>query len=601
MPADNAATVAPGAAVEFPQSGLNSGTITATGPSTFNIPNLGNYQVFFQVSVTEAGQLGVELNGVLLVNTVVGRATGTSQITGTFLINVAVPNSTIKIVNPSGNPTALTITPLAGGTDAVSAHLIINQIANNGANGAVGATGATGAAGPTGATGANGTNGADGATGATGPTGANGTNGADGATGPTGANGVGLSSFVNNGDTTVIVTLSNGVMDTISLPVGAQGPTGATGPSGGPVGPTGADGATGPTGANGTNGADGATGPTGANGVGLSSFVNNGDTTVIVTLSNGVMDTISLPVGAQGPTGPAGANGTNGADGATGPTGANGNDGATGPTGANGTNGADGATGPAGPTGPSGGPAGPTGANGADGATGPTGANGADGATGPTGANGTNGTDGATGPSGANGTNGADGATGPTGANGTNGTDGATGPTGANGTNGADGATGPTGATGATGPGNANGTVNYVAKFSSTDSLISSSTIYDSAGQVGIGTSRPTSTLGVQGSVSLPFVATGNLTSYNLGMDDYTLRRYGLCTNIVVPDATTCQGRIYIIINSYGTGSTVTLTAVNGQVIFDDVSGTHYETTGLPQNSRIKIQSDGANWIVVGY
>jgi ABC-type branched-subunit amino acid transport system ATPase component len=67
-----------------------------------------------------------------------------------------------------------------------------------------------------------------------------------------------------------------------------------------------------------------------------------------------------------------------------------------------------------------------------------------------------------------------------------------------------------------------------------------------------------------------------------------------------VPDATACPGRIYIIINSNGTGSTVTLTAVNGQVIFDDVTGTHYETTGLPQNSRIKIQSDGANWIVTG-
>jgi hypothetical protein len=127
-----------------------------------------------------------------------------------------------------------------------------------------------------------------------------------------------------------------------------------------------------------------------------------------------------------------------------------------------------------------------------------------------------------------------------------------------------------------------------------------SSDIFDSAGQVGIGTNTPNSVFKVQGSIALPFVATGNLTSYNLGMDDYTLRRYGQCTNIVVPDATACPGRIYIIINSNGTGSTVTLTAVNGQVIFDDVTGTHYETTGLPQNSRIKIQSDGANWIVTG-
>ncbi len=57
MPPDNAATVAPGTDVSFPQDGPNSGAdIVRTGPSSFNLSQIGTYQIFFQVSVTEAGQ-----------------------------------------------------------------------------------------------------------------------------------------------------------------------------------------------------------------------------------------------------------------------------------------------------------------------------------------------------------------------------------------------------------------------------------------------------------------------------------------------------------------------------------------------------------------
>ncbi|MCR8645907.1 collagen-like protein [Paenibacillus sp. N1-5-1-14] len=133
MPGDNGATVAPGTDVSFPQNGPTSGaTITRTGPSTFNMSAIGTYQVLFQVSVTEAGQLMLTLNGAPLASTVVGRATGTSQIVGMALVQTTLANSTITVRNPSGNPTALTITPYAGapaGTTPVSAHLIITQIA----------------------------------------------------------------------------------------------------------------------------------------------------------------------------------------------------------------------------------------------------------------------------------------------------------------------------------------------------------------------------------------------------------------------------------------------------------------------------------------
>jgi hypothetical protein len=38
-----------------------------------------------------------------------------------------VPNSVISVENPSGEAAALTITPVAGGTNPVSAHLTITR------------------------------------------------------------------------------------------------------------------------------------------------------------------------------------------------------------------------------------------------------------------------------------------------------------------------------------------------------------------------------------------------------------------------------------------------------------------------------------------
>jgi hypothetical protein len=129
MPPDNATTVAPGTDVDFPQDGPNSGTgiVRATADS-FILPAIGTYQVLFQVSVTEPGQLILTLNGADLAYTVVGRATGTSQIVGMALVQTSVVNSILTVRNPAGNSTALTITPLAGGTRPVSAHLVITRL-----------------------------------------------------------------------------------------------------------------------------------------------------------------------------------------------------------------------------------------------------------------------------------------------------------------------------------------------------------------------------------------------------------------------------------------------------------------------------------------
>ena len=128
MPSDNAATVAPGTDVSFPQDGPNSGGITRLSASSFNLSEIGTYQILFQVSVSEAGQLVLTLNNSELAYTVVGRATGTSQIIEMTIINTTSINSVLTVRNPADNTTALTITPLAGGTEPVSAHLVITQI-----------------------------------------------------------------------------------------------------------------------------------------------------------------------------------------------------------------------------------------------------------------------------------------------------------------------------------------------------------------------------------------------------------------------------------------------------------------------------------------
>ena len=133
MPPDNPATVAVNADVLFPQDGPTSASaITRISDSSFNLSAKGTYQVSFDVSITEAGQLVLTLNGTELDYTVVGRATGTSEITEDVLITTPATGINILTVrNPLGNTTALTITPIAGGTRSNSASLVIEQIGSS--------------------------------------------------------------------------------------------------------------------------------------------------------------------------------------------------------------------------------------------------------------------------------------------------------------------------------------------------------------------------------------------------------------------------------------------------------------------------------------
>lgn len=129
MPTDNATTVAVGGDVDFPETGAASGTnITQLSDNSFNLAAAGNYLVLFQVSVTEPGQLVLTLGGTESESTVVGRATGTSQIVGMSIVTTTSDNTVLTVRNPAANSAALTITANAGGTEPVSAHLTILQL-----------------------------------------------------------------------------------------------------------------------------------------------------------------------------------------------------------------------------------------------------------------------------------------------------------------------------------------------------------------------------------------------------------------------------------------------------------------------------------------
>jgi hypothetical protein len=120
------ATIAPGSAINFSNDGPAFGIdITRINGSQFNLQP-GIYQVFFQASITEPGQLCILLN-TLYTASMVGRATGTSQIVSMCLVEIIVP-TILSIVNPVTETTALTITPFACGTNEVSAHLVISRL-----------------------------------------------------------------------------------------------------------------------------------------------------------------------------------------------------------------------------------------------------------------------------------------------------------------------------------------------------------------------------------------------------------------------------------------------------------------------------------------
>jgi len=97
-------------------------------------------------------------------------------------------------------------------------------------------------------------------------------------------------------------------------------------------------------------------------------------------------------------------------------------------------------------------------------------------------------------------------------------------------------------------------------------------------------------------SFSVPY-ETPNSGNLLLNETHYTLRIYGGNTGITLPDASTCKGRVYILIGSNGITSK-SINTVSGGGIYDDVTNTNISS--ISGGQRYQIQSDGVGWIVIG-
>jgi len=115
--------------------------------------------------------------------------------------------------------------------------------------------------------------------------------------------------------------------------------------------------------------------------------------------------------------------------------------------------------------------------------------------------------------------------------------------------------------------------------------------IYTDTAKIGVNIQAPNSTLQVNGSLSLKYLAVEN--TYSVLKTDYTIDCTGNGTfTVTLPTAANIAGRIYVIKNS-GSG-VITVATTSSQTI--DGSTTNSLST---QYSRVTVQSNGANWIIL--
>ena len=129
MPTDNADPIAPSGAVEFPRIGVSDGVILQSSDTEIALTEVGTYLVSFTLPLTQSGQVVLALNGTELPYTIVGNGGDNTQLTGMALVTTTQATDLLSLQNPSAATTSLTLTPSAGGTQPVSAHLLVLRIA----------------------------------------------------------------------------------------------------------------------------------------------------------------------------------------------------------------------------------------------------------------------------------------------------------------------------------------------------------------------------------------------------------------------------------------------------------------------------------------
>ena len=112
-------------AISFSQTAVANSTIQRSSSADFVLPEVGTYEVAFQLSVNEAAQVGISLNGFAVASSVVGRSSGGTQVVGLSFITTTISFTTLRIVNFGNSPITLS---QFGGPNFVYPHLIIKKL-----------------------------------------------------------------------------------------------------------------------------------------------------------------------------------------------------------------------------------------------------------------------------------------------------------------------------------------------------------------------------------------------------------------------------------------------------------------------------------------
>lgn len=113
--------------VPFPLTSELQGNIIPLSVSTFQLSDIGIYQISWVVPVNTTSQLELQLNGIPIDKSRMGTGTGFTILSNSILIDTTVVNSTLCLANPINN-TDLIVTPQAGGVDNTTAQLTILRI-----------------------------------------------------------------------------------------------------------------------------------------------------------------------------------------------------------------------------------------------------------------------------------------------------------------------------------------------------------------------------------------------------------------------------------------------------------------------------------------
>jgi hypothetical protein len=120
MPPDNSENIESGNKIDFPNTYFECPIIIRSTSSTFNLINIGFYEIKFILNITQTAQVIVCLDDGAgfkpQYNMVSGRNSGSSQLIGNFIFQTFKMDTKVCIMNPIENNTPIKITETAGGT-----------------------------------------------------------------------------------------------------------------------------------------------------------------------------------------------------------------------------------------------------------------------------------------------------------------------------------------------------------------------------------------------------------------------------------------------------------------------------------------------------